>query len=68
MDDMTTVVAGILFGALGLGYLTYGRRQSRIIPLVTGVALILFPYFTPNIYIMLIAGVALLSTPYFFRF
>ena len=68
MDDTTTIVWGILFGALGLGYLTYGRRQKMIIPLVSGVALILFPYFTPNLYIMLLAGAALIALPYFVRF
>jgi hypothetical protein len=39
-----------------------------IMPLVSGVALILFPYITPNIYIMLLAGATLLALPYFFRF
>jgi hypothetical protein len=68
MDDTTTVVWGILFAAFGLGYLTYGRRQKMIMPLVSGVALILFPYITPNIYIMLLAGATLLALPYFFRF
>ncbi len=68
MDDTTTMIWGVLFGALGLGFLTYGRRQKMIMPLVTGVVLILFPYFTPNLYIMLLVGATLLALPYFLRF
>ncbi|MGD8907987.1 MAG: hypothetical protein PVF13_01585 [Chromatiales bacterium] len=57
----------VLFSAIGLGYLTYGRRQKAVVPLMTGVALIIFPYFINNLYLMLAVGAALLAVPYFIR-
>jgi hypothetical protein len=67
MDDETMLVWAVLFSAIGLGYLTYGRRQKAVMPLVTGVALIIFPYVIPNLYLMLAVGAALLALPYFIR-
>ncbi|MEJ2454851.1 MAG: hypothetical protein P8103_11930 [Candidatus Thiodiazotropha sp.] len=67
MDDTSSLLWAVLFGAIGLGYLTYGRRQKAIVPLAVGVALILFPYFVANLYLMLGIGVALVAMPYFIR-
>jgi len=57
----------MLFGAIGLGFLTYGRRQKAIVPLFTGIALIVFPYFIPNVYLLVAIGVLLTAIPYFIR-
>jgi len=67
MEDTTTLIWAMLFGAIGLGYLTYGRRQKAIVPLFVGVALILFPYFIPNVYWLVAIGVCLTAIPYFLR-
>jgi hypothetical protein len=67
MDDETMLLWAVLFSAIGLGYLTYGRRQKAVVPLMTGVALIIFPYFINNLYLMLAVGAALLAVPYFIR-
>jgi hypothetical protein len=67
MEDTTTLIWAMLFGAIGLGYLTYGRRQKAIVPLFVGVALILFPYFIPNVYWLVAIGVSLTAIPYFVR-
>lgn len=61
------IIWGILFGAIGLGFITYGRRQKAVVPLVTGVALFIVPYFVPNVYLLLIAGAVLVAVPYFVR-
>jgi hypothetical protein len=57
----------VLFGAIGLGYLTYGRRQKAIVPLVIGVSLMLVPYFISNLYLLLAACLVLIAIPYFVR-
>lgn len=67
MEDITTLIWAMLFGAIGLGFLTYGRRQKAIIPLITGVTLIVFPYFVSNVYAIIGIGVLLMAIPYFFR-
>ena len=58
---------GMLFGAFGLGYFTYGKRQKAIVPLCVGVALFIFPYFISDVYMLVIAGAILMALPYFIR-
>jgi hypothetical protein len=67
MNDEMMIVWVVLFGAIGLGYLTYGRRQKALVPLITGVALITLPYFISNLYLMLALCAVLLVVPYFIR-
>ena len=67
MDSSAQLMWGILFGAIGLGFLTYGRRQRAIVPLLTGIALMVFPYFVTNVYLMVLAGIVLMVVPYFIR-
>jgi len=67
MEGTSLLVWGMLFGAVGLGFFTYGRRQKAVVPLVTGIALFLFPYFISNVYVLVIAGIALSVLPYFVR-
>lgn len=57
----------MLFGTIGLGFFTYGKKQNAVVPLFTGIALFLFPYFIPNVYILVIVGVVLVALPYFVR-
>ena len=68
MEDVTTLLWAVVFGAIGLGFLTYGRRQHAIVPLVTGVVLILIPYFIPNVYLLVAVGAAAMAVPYFIRY
>jgi len=65
MDSSASLVWGMLFGAIGLGYFVYGRRQRAVIPFVCGVALFIFPYFIPNAYVLVLTGVAIMVVPYF---
>lgn len=58
---------GMLFGSLGLGYLSYGKRQKRIVPFVCGLALIVFPYFISSLWLLLGIGVLIAAAPYFIR-
>jgi hypothetical protein len=59
---------GVLFGALGLGYFSYGRKRRAIVPLVCGVALMVFPYFISSTLLLVTIGAALLAVPYFIRY
>jgi hypothetical protein len=58
---------GVLFGSIGLGYFIYGKRQRAAVPLLCGVALMVFPYFESNTLLLVGIGVLLMSIPYFFR-
>jgi hypothetical protein len=38
-----------------------------VVPLVTGIALMVFPYFVNNVYAVVAVGIALMALPYFVR-
>jgi len=65
--DTSSLLWGLLFGSIGLGFFVYGRRQRTVAPLVCGVALMIFPYFVSNTILLVILGVALIAIPYFVR-
>jgi hypothetical protein len=57
----------LLFGSIGLGYFIYGKKQKAVVPLVCGVALIVFPYFVSNALLLVGIGIVLAAVPYFVR-
>jgi hypothetical protein len=65
--DTSALLWGLLFGSIGLGFFVYGRRQRAVVPLLCGVALIIFPYFVSNTLLLLALGVTLIALPYFVR-
>ena len=58
---------GVLFGSIGFAYFIYGRRQGKMIPLVCGVVLMVYPYFMPNTAVLVIIGAIFVAVPYFLR-
>lgn len=58
---------GLLFGSIGIGFFVYGRRQRRVVPLLCGLALMIFPYFVSGTILMVAIGAVLVALPYFFR-
>ena len=63
-----TLLWGVLFSAIGLGFLLYGKRQRVIVPLACGLALMIFPYFISNSALLVAIGIVLIVIPYFIRF
>lgn len=57
----------MVFGSVGLGFFVYGKKQGAIIPLLCGLALMIFPYFVSNIILLVAFGIALMAIPYFIR-
>ena len=56
---------GLLYGSIGLGFFIYGRNQKAPVPLVCGIALMVFPYFVSNVVLLVLIGAALIAIPYF---
>ena len=44
-----------------------GRRQRAVVPLVCGVALMVFPYLVSNVMLLVGIGALLIAIPYFLR-
>jgi hypothetical protein len=63
----SSLLWGVLFGSIGLGFVIYGRRQRAVVPLICGLALMVFPYFVSNAILLVVIGAALVAIPYFFR-
>ena len=67
MDSGTTLLVSVLFSSIGAGYFLYGRKQAHVIPLLTGIALCVYPYFLSNGYAIVIVGLLLTALPWLIR-
>jgi predicted membrane protein len=65
--DTSSLLWGLLFGSIGLGFLIYGRKQRAVVPLVCGLALMIFPYFVSSTILLITIGIVLIAVPYFVR-
>jgi hypothetical protein len=65
--DASQLLWGVLFGSVGLGFFLYGKKQRAVVPLFTGIALMVFPSFTNNTYLLVGIGTLLAALPYFVR-
>jgi len=65
--DTWSLLWGLLFGSIGLGFLIYGRKQRAVVPLLCGLALMIFPYFVSNTILLITIGIVLMAVPYFLR-
>lgn len=66
--DTASLLWGLLFGSVGLGYFIYGRNQKALVPALCGVALMVFPYFVSSILLLVVVGAGLMAVPFFVRF
>ncbi len=64
---MATLLWGVLFGSIGLGFFIYGKRQGAPVPLACGLLLMVFPYFVSNVWATVLIGSLLMAIPYFVR-
>ena len=67
IENSTQLIWGMLFGAIGIGFFVYGKKQKAVVPLFTGIALFVFPYFLSNVYLLVAVGAVLVALPYFVR-
>jgi len=65
--NTSTLFWTVLFGSFGLGFFMYGKKQSAVVPLVCGLALMIYPYFIPNTILLIAIGLVLIAIPYFIR-
>jgi hypothetical protein len=65
---MNSLIVGIIAGAIGVGYFIYGKRQARFAPLLAGILLCIYPYFTDSLLWLSVIGVALVVAPFLVDF
>ena len=49
MNNASTLMWGVLFGSIGLGFFVYGKKQKTITPFFCGIGLMTIPYFISNL-------------------
>jgi hypothetical protein len=64
--SVSTMIFGVIFGSLGMGYIVYGRKQKKGLPLLAGFILCVLPFFISNIFFLLIAGIGAAVLPFVF--
>jgi hypothetical protein len=65
MDSESSIVWSMFFGAIGVGYCIYGRKQKRLVPFISGIALMVVPYFIDGAVAMVALCAAFMALPYF---
>jgi hypothetical protein len=66
-DPSLSILAMVVFGAVGTGYFVYGKKQGNPWALVAGIGLCAFPYFISDFYIQLAVGTVLMALPFLAR-
>ncbi len=66
--DVTYLFFVIVFSAVGLAYFIYGKKQAAFVPLLCGLALMVYPYFVSGTWTLIGIGIVVAAIPYFARF
>ena len=59
---------GLIAGVVGTAYFVYGKKQTRLAPMLCGVLLCVYPWFVQSVLWLAIVGVALAAAPFFVDF
>lgn len=62
--DMTSVTFSLLFGAVGMAFMMYGKKMAAFVPIGAGLGLMLVPYFISNLIALTIVGLVLMAVPF----
>jgi hypothetical protein len=65
--SLLNILAGFIFGTLGWGAFRYGKSLERWQPRAIGLALMIYPYFIYNKWLLWIIGIGLLVLLWFFH-
>lgn len=55
---------GVATGAIGFGYVVYGKKQGRLVPAIAGIVLCVLPYVLDSGWLLLLASLLLMAAPF----
>jgi hypothetical protein len=64
----SALIIGMIAGAIGTGYFIYGKRQQRFAPMLAGLMLGIYPFFTDNPVLLVVIGAVLMAAPFYIDF
>ena len=67
MNEWQIVIATLL-GAIGMGYIVYGRKQLHAMAMISGLTLCIFPYFVHQVWLSLPIAAVVMALPRFVDF
>jgi hypothetical protein len=62
--DQSSFVCSLLFGAVGAGYVMYGKKLQKGLPLACGLGLMVVPYFVTGTLALVVICGALCVVPF----
>lgn len=65
---MSALIIGLIAGAIGTGYFIYGKRQQRFAPMLAGLMLGIYPFFTDSPVLLILIGAVLMAAPFYIDF
>ncbi len=65
--DTTSITISVFAGVFGCAYFIYGKKQQKLIPLLSGVGLCVVPYFLDSNMVLIGACVAMLIAPFLIK-
>ncbi|HSG91461.1 MAG TPA: hypothetical protein VLA56_19750 [Pseudomonadales bacterium] len=67
MPDTATMLWGVLFGSIGIGYFMWGKKAGRPVARYAGIALMFYPWFVSGPFALVAIGAGLMATPWMIR-
>ncbi len=64
MPSGSVLLIGLLSGVFGVAYFVYGKRQTKLTPMIAGVLLCIYPYFIESVLWLAVVGLLLLAAPF----
>ena len=65
--DTSQMLWGVFFSSVGFGYFLYGKKPKALVPLLSGMVLMVVSYFISNTIALVVTGVALGTVPFFLK-
>jgi hypothetical protein len=65
--DSATLLSGLLFSSIGVGYLIYGKKQRRQAAFFSGIGLIGYTYLLDQPWQIWLIGLTLMAVPWLWK-
>ncbi len=66
--DASTLIASLIWGAVGMVYFIYGKKRQEWVPLLGGLAIVVVSYFAAeSAVLMSVISIGLMAAIYFLR-
>jgi len=62
--NTASLLLSVVFGAIGMAYFVYGKRQQRLMPLLAGAGLCVYTFFVSGALPTLGVGAVLTALPF----